>query len=348
MRLPRILGALLQPARVFRDVARDPRALTILAVCAAIELAITQGAALAALVLRQHHDFIGLLQGLFVMFIGPLRSATTWAALAALGVWAAQHRASGLRLDGWQSFCIAAHAYPAHTALVVVQACAQALGIVMPPRPLGPLLGFAVELGPSAALLVAGIWAANRSAVAAPIPAGRARVLASLCIASAVLALVGQALQVQRDWAVARPPTVGDLAPAFVAQGPDGAAWHSNNLARHVALIDFWATWCAPCVRSLPRLQALADKYGPRGLEVAALNVEPERRRDVQAFWHQHGLTLPLLQDAGSARARYAVQGLPTSFVVDAEGVVRHISQGPPDWDVLEQLIGRLLGAPPA
>ncbi len=125
----------------------------------------------------------------------------------------------------------------------------------------------------------------------------------------------------------------------------------SRSYPGKVVLIDFWATWCVPCVKELPHLQALQDRYGARGLQVLAVSTDaPDRLADVASFVGRYGYTMPVLLDPTSeVVALYDPQIiLPFTVLVDREGRMRFVHQGysPGDERLIEKEIVKILGEP--
>lgn len=105
-------------------------------------------------------------------------------------------------------------------------------------------------------------------------------------------------------------------------------------------MVDFWATWCAPCRRTLPALLRLRERYADRGLEVIGV-AEDEAPADATAFARAHGLSFPILWDEGKAFAlAWNATATPSIFVVGKDGVVRFARVGD-DGDLasLEQAV---------
>jgi thiol-disulfide isomerase/thioredoxin len=127
----------------------------------------------------------------------------------------------------------------------------------------------------------------------------------------------------------------GQVAAAPPKAAPDvslqTAAGETVQLATYrgkVVLIDFWASWCAPCKTSFPAIDALFREYQPRGLEVLAVNLD-ERRRDADAFLGAHPHRLMVLFDPkAAAPVAFGVKGMPTSFLIDREGTIRFTHMG--------------------
>jgi thiol-disulfide isomerase/thioredoxin len=122
-------------------------------------------------------------------------------------------------------------------------------------------------------------------------------------------------------------PLVGQPAPSFSAPGISGEAITAASFRGKPLLLNFWATWCVPCRQELPALQRFAAEQGGRWA-VLGLD-EMERPTDVGSFAHGLGVTYSLALDTDGAIAqRYRVQGLPTSFVIDAQGIIRQTHLG--------------------
>lgn len=116
----------------------------------------------------------------------------------------------------------------------------------------------------------------------------------------------------------------GDLAPTFQTARLDGmpahfpAAWAGKPL-----VIRFWADWCKFCEAEMKAIEAVYQRHKAEGLDVLAVNAGQDRKA-VEAFVRKIGVTYPILLDEKAAIARqYGVVGLPTTFFVDARGVVR-------------------------
>ncbi len=109
-----------------------------------------------------------------------------------------------------------------------------------------------------------------------------------------------------------------------------GGEMHSLESDRgHVLLLDVWATWCEPCRDALPTYEQLLKEYGARGLRVYAINVDGDQSF-IEPFVKETKLTLPILldPDAAVAERQLKVKMMPTSFLVDRRGFIRHVHEG--------------------
>jgi thiol-disulfide isomerase/thioredoxin len=132
------------------------------------------------------------------------------------------------------------------------------------------------------------------------------------------------------------PPVAGPIQAVAaeplalsVPRYPGGEPFELASERGHVVLLDVWATWCEPCVEALPMYAALQKQYADRGLKVYALNVDDDES-ELPGFLSRHGVTLPVLRDPGVVVSErlLKVRMMPTSFLVDRAGVVRHVHEG--------------------
>ena len=116
--------------------------------------------------------------------------------------------------------------------------------------------------------------------------------------------------------------------PNVAVQTASGATVHLADYKGKVILIDFWASWCAPCKTSFPALDVLYRDYQEKGLEVLAVNLD-ERRHDADVFLEAHPHRLTVLFDAkGVSPQAFGVQGMPSSFLIDRAGNIRFTHMG--------------------
>ena len=138
---------------------------------------------------------------------------------------------------------------------------------------------------------------------------------------------------------------VGRSAPPFDLPAQAGGSRASIDAARgKVILVDFWATWCDPCKESFPRYQALMDEFDGE-LEIIGISVDDEPD-SIGSFGKETGVKFPLAWDRDKRVAKtYDPHAMPTSFLIDRDGIVRRIYEGYHSGDEkkIESDIRRLL-----
>ncbi len=173
-----------------------------------------------------------------------------------------------------------------------------------------------------------------------PKSAGRRPVAVLLAAGCLVLGLGGPA-------PADRPPAGGLFADAFTwleplapapgaaFQDADGRATSLQAFRGRVVLLNFWATWCAPCIREMPSLDRLQAKLGGEGLKVVAVSEDFTGLEVVVPFFKRLGLAnLEVYLDPDGALSRaVGVAGLPTTLLIDREGRLLGGLEGPAEWD---------------
>lgn len=139
-------------------------------------------------------------------------------------------------------------------------------------------------------------------------------------------------------------------APDFDLALLDDQRLRLADLKGSVVVADFWATWCPPCRKSLPHLQKISEdaKLKERGLKVFAINLR-EEKAVAREFLEKNKYTFAVPFDSdGATAAKYRVQGIPTTVIIDRQGVIRSVSVGfgPGGEEALDQAIEKVLGKP--
>jgi peroxiredoxin len=143
-----------------------------------------------------------------------------------------------------------------------------------------------------------------------------------------VLSAVSMLLLVGLLGMAGRPPLVGSPAPEITLKDLQGRDIRLSDFRGKVVLVNFWATWCKPCKEEMPAMQASYDKLRDKGFVVLAVN-ELEDTARVADHIRTHGHTFEVVMDHNNKVAnRYGVVGLPASFLIDPEGIVRERISG--------------------
>ena len=136
--------------------------------------------------------------------------------------------------------------------------------------------------------------------------------------------------------------------PPLALRDLAGADVDLRKLAGQVVVVNFWATWCEPCIAEMPSLQRLRERLRGRSLEVLAVNYA-ESPEKVRAFLRKSRIDLPVLLDPSKEAAdAWNAKGLPMTFVVDRAGKVRYWIFGERDWNAGDTLatIEKLVAEP--
>lgn len=126
---------------------------------------------------------------------------------------------------------------------------------------------------------------------------------------------------------------VGMTIPDFDLQTLEGATQKISDIKSKVVLINFWATWCPPCVKEMPSLQKLSDEYSKQGLTVIGVNLDEEKPEVIQEFLKKNSIRFQSFVDPeGKAADQFSVSGLPLTLVIDANRKLLLEQTGDEDW----------------
>ena len=120
--------------------------------------------------------------------------------------------------------------------------------------------------------------------------------------------------------------------PAFALNDVSGKPVRLEDFKGKVVLINFWATWCAPCIAELPSMQRLRDKLSLQGFEVLAVNYK-ESEKKIEEFLKKRPLNMTIPRDAdGALGLAWGVRTFPTTFIIDTDSKIRYSVTGDVDW----------------
>ena len=133
-----------------------------------------------------------------------------------------------------------------------------------------------------------------------------------------------------------KPWTGASQPPPFTLQAIDGTEVSLGAFRGRTIIVNFWATWCVPCVAEMPSLQRARDRLANDGVEVIAINLQESRSR-VARFVDRLGLTFPVVLDpSGATKTAWGVRVFPTTFVIAPDQRITFVARGEVDWDDAE------------
>lgn len=122
-------------------------------------------------------------------------------------------------------------------------------------------------------------------------------------------------------------------APDFTLVDLNGKIWQLSSLRGKVVFINFWATWCPPCLEEMPSMQALYTDMTNAPFQMLAI-LNNDRPEFAQKMADKGGLTFPILLDPESETStHYGLTGVPETFIVDSQGILREKFLGPRPWN---------------
>ena len=127
-------------------------------------------------------------------------------------------------------------------------------------------------------------------------------------------------------------PESDSWSPSFTLKALDGKTHRLEDYRGKVVLVNFWASWCPPCLAELPGMQRLADQMTDNAFEILLVNVGESSFR-VAKIMKLIGVSLPALLDhKGETFQAWGGSIYPTSFILDTEGKIRYVAYGPLEW----------------
>jgi cytochrome c biogenesis protein CcmG, thiol:disulfide interchange protein DsbE len=177
----------------------------------------------------------------------------------------------------------------------------------------------------------------SSAAAVSPHPRGTSRAL--ILIAGAmVLAVTFVIVWLQSS--KYEPLAVGKVAPDFTLTDLDEKPHRLSDFRGKVVFLNFWATWCAPCREEMPSMEVLHRNFEKDGLVILAVSIDRvTTTKDIPPFVKGMNLTFPVLLDSwGKTDKPYKRMGVPETFIIDQQGVIREIIIGPKDWTRVDNL----------
>jgi peroxiredoxin len=178
---------------------------------------------------------------------------------------------------------------------------------------------------------------------------GTASRLVILVAGAAILALTFGIVWMQS--AKYEPLAVGKPAPDFSLSDLNEKPYRLSDFRGKVVFLNFWATWCKPCREEMPSMEVLNKNFEKDGLVILAVSIDRvTTTKDIPPFVKGLNLTFPVLIDSwGKTDKPYKRMGVPETFIIDQEGIIREIVIGPRDWTRLDslQVVTKLLNVTP-
>jgi thiol-disulfide isomerase/thioredoxin len=145
-------------------------------------------------------------------------------------------------------------------------------------------------------------------------------------------------------------PKAGQVkaAPEFDLQSLDGSRTTLDSLKGKVLIVDFWATWCGPCIKEIPEYAEFYRKNQPRGIEVVGIVMDSGSPQEINDFVREFKIPYrQLVGDDKTSEAWGVNQGYPTTFVIDGKGMIRtKVLGSPPDkFEKLQQVVDAALAS---
>ena len=128
-------------------------------------------------------------------------------------------------------------------------------------------------------------------------------------------------------------PSKPKVAEDFVLPTPDGLSFRLSEQRGKVVLVNFWATWCPPCLEEMPAMERLWRRHKDAGFVLVAISLDADPKK-VPPFVSARKFSFPVALDPKMAVAeKYGVRALPSSFVIDRQGMMAGVALGPRTWD---------------
>lgn len=129
------------------------------------------------------------------------------------------------------------------------------------------------------------------------------------------------------------PKAIGKPAPDFVLKDTKGKTWRLSELRGKVVFVNFWATWCPPCRSEMPSMQDLSQSLSPKSFQMLAI-LSNDQAEVAEKFAVGIGFAAPILLDPENRASKaYGITGVPETYIVDKQGILREAVIGPLHWN---------------
>ncbi len=121
----------------------------------------------------------------------------------------------------------------------------------------------------------------------------------------------------------------GDRAPAFAAPALKGGGMVELSKYRgKVVYLDFWASWCAPCLKAIPAIEKMRGEFPADDFQIVAVNVDKKKKKALR-FLEKNPIGYPSAADPkGRLPGQFGLETMPTSYLIDRDGVIRYVHRG--------------------
>jgi peroxiredoxin len=143
-----------------------------------------------------------------------------------------------------------------------------------------------------------------------------------------LLILLASGILVTGCSASVEAPEIGKAASGFQLTDIDGQSISLSDFRGEPVLLNFWATWCGPCRMEMPYIQEVYDERSEPGLVILAINIG-ESLTTVEEFMRDYNLSFPVLLDMkGNVAGKYNITGIPATYFIDSDGIIRDMQIG--------------------
>lgn len=136
---------------------------------------------------------------------------------------------------------------------------------------------------------------------------------------------------------------VGDKAYDFMLLDKEGNEISLSSLKGKVVFLNFWASWCGPCKAEMPHIQKVYEEYKDKDVVILAVNLTPSEEdgiEGVNSFLEKNKYTFPVLYDKdGSVAKKYRVRGIPTTYIINKEGIIVSVATTTMNEEMIRQQI---------